>query len=244
MVVIENAKFIDMQQDYLESTTRMVFLSQELKRQQELRKEEVNAAKTLQQVSSGFNMMRARINALQQKLSLIGIRAKALQAGRISKTSNLYSPINGYVTTSNVNRGKNVQPSDVLFELANKSDMHLALNIFEEAVRKLMPGQLIRFALANETDHSRKGKVFLIGKAADTTGTIPVHCHLSVTNDPAMLLCMYVKALIETRTDDVKALPVEAIIQSEGKDYISIQTNTARGNKRNRIGRICSNYFS
>jgi cobalt-zinc-cadmium efflux system membrane fusion protein len=229
MAVIENAEFIDIQQDYLESTSRMVFLSQELKRQEELRKEEVNAAKTLQQVSSEFNMMRARINALQQKLSLIGISTKALQAGRITKTSNLYSPINGYVTTSNVNRGKYIQPSDVLFELANKSDMHLALNVFEKDVRKLMPGQPIRFALANETDYSRKGKVFLIGKAADTTGTILVHCHLSVTNDPAMLPGMYVKALIETRTDDVLALPVEAIIQSEGKDYIFAQTDTAQG---------------
>jgi len=229
VAVIENAEFIDLQQDYLESTSRMVFLSQELKRQQELRKEEVNAAKTLQQVSSEHNMMRAKINALQQKLSLIGISTKALQAGRITKTSNLYSPINGYVTTSNVNRGKYVQPSDVLFELANKSDMHLALNVFEKDVRKLMPGQPIRFALANETAYNRVGKVFLIGKAADSTGTIPVHCHISVSNDPNMLPGMYVKALIETRTDDVQALPVEAIIQSEGKDYIFIQTDTAQG---------------
>lgn len=228
VAVIENAAFIDIQQDYLESTSHMVFLSQELKRQQELRKEEVNAAKTLQQVSSEYNMMRAKINALQQKLSLIGISTKALQAGRISKTSNLYSPIKGYATTSNVNRGKYVQPSNVLFELANKSDMGLALNVFEKDVRKLMPGQPIRFALANETDYKREGKVFLIGKAADSTGTIPVHCHLSISNDPAMLPGMYVKALIETRTDDVQALPVEAIIQSEGRDYIFIQMDTAQ----------------
>ena len=229
MAVIENAEFIDIQQDYLESTSRMVFLGQELKRQQELRKEEVNAAKTLQQVSSEYNIMRAKISALEQKLSLIGISPKAVEAGRITKTSNLYSPIGGYVTTSNVNRGKYVQPSDVLFELANKNDMHLALNVFEKDVRKLMPGQSIRFALANETDYKHEGRVFLIGKAADSTGTIPVHCHLSISNDPNMLPGMYVKALIETRTDDVPALPVEAIIQSEGKDYIFIQTDTAQG---------------
>jgi cobalt-zinc-cadmium efflux system membrane fusion protein len=44
-----------------------------------------------------------------------------------------------------------------------------------------------------------------------------------------MLPGMYVKALIETRTDDVPALPVEAIIQSEGKDYIFVQTDTTQG---------------
>jgi cobalt-zinc-cadmium efflux system membrane fusion protein len=229
VAVIENAEFIDIQQDYLESTSRMVFLGQELKRQQELRKEEVNAAKTLQQVSSEYNMMRAKISALQQKLSLIGISTKSLQAGRITKTSNLYSPINGYVTASNVNRGKYVQPSDVLFELANKSDMHLALDVFEKDVRKINPGQPIRFSLANETEYNRTARVFLIGKSTEEDGTIPVHCHLDVSNDPALLPGMYVKAMIATRTEDVPALPVEAIVQSEGKDYVFIQTDTAQG---------------
>ncbi len=37
------------------------------------------------------------------------------------------------------------------------------------------------------------------------------------------------KALVETRTDDVHALPVEAIIQSEGKNHVFIQTDTAQG---------------
>lgn len=229
VAVIENAAFIDIQQDYLESTSRMVFLGQELKRQQELRKEDINSAKTLQQVSSEYNMMKAKINALQQKLSLIGISTKALQAGSIVKTSNLYSPIDGYVTASNVNRGKYVQPSDVLFELANKSDMHLALDVFEKDVRKINPGQPIKFSLASETDYNRTAKVFLIGKSTEKDGTIPVHCHLDVSNDPAMLPGMYVKALIATITDDVQALPVESIIQSDAKNYIFIQTDTAQG---------------
>ena len=229
VAVIENAAFIDIQQDYLESTSRMVFLGQELKRQQELRKEDINSAKTLQQVSSEYNMMRVKINALSQKLSLIGISTKALQAGRIVKTSNLYSPINGYVTASNVNRGKYVQPSDVLFELANKSDMHLALDVFEKDVRKINPGQPIRFSLASETDYNRTAKVFLIGKSTEEDGTIPVHCHLDISNDAALLPGMYVKALIATRTEDVQALPVEAIIQSDAKDYVFIQTDTAQG---------------
>ena len=232
MAVIENAEFIDIQQDYLESKSRQVFLSQELERQKELRSEEVNAAKTLQQVTTEYNILNAKISGLQQKLSLIGISTKALNAGKISKTSNLYSPINGYVTISNVNRGKYVQPSDVLFELSNKSDMHLALNVFEKDVRKINPGQPIRFALASETDYNREAKVFLIGKSTEEDGTVPVHAHLTISNDAALYPGMYVKALIETRTEDVPALPTAAIIQSEGKDYIFIQTDTAQ-NKTN-----------
>ena len=116
----------------------------------------------------------------------------------------------------------------MLFELANKSDMHLALDVFEKDVRKINPGQLIRFSLASEADYNRTAKVFLIGKATEEDGTIPVHCHLDVSNDAAMLPGMYVKALIETKSDEVTALPIAALIQSEGKDYIFVQTTSAQ----------------
>src|SRR5215212_7465306 len=228
IAIIENAEYIDIQQDYLESKSRLVYLSEELKRQEELRKEEINAAKTLQQASSEYNMLRAKISGLEQKLSLIGISKDAVSSGKISKTANLHSPINGYITESNVNMGKYVQPSDILFELANKSDMHLALNVFEKDVRQLKPGQSIRFALANEADYNREAKIFLIGKSTGEDGTIPVHCHLNYSGDPTLFPGMYVKALIEIASDNVPALPVEAIIQSEGKDYVFIQTDTAQ----------------
>lgn len=57
---------------------------------------------------------------------------------------------------------------------------------------------------------------------------ISVHCHLKISNDPAIFPGRYVKAIIETRTQAVPALPVEAIIQSEGKDFIFVQTYTAQ----------------
>ncbi len=229
LAVIENPEFIDIQQEYLESKSRMQFLTQELARQQELRKEEINAAKTLQQVSSDYNMMRAKISGLEQKLALIGISKNSVSAGRISRTSNLYAPISGFVTASNVNRGKYVTPSDVLFELSNKSDMHLALNVFEKDVRNIRVGLPIRFALSNETEYNRQATVYLIGKAKSEDGTIPVHSHLGSTTDLALLPGTYVKALIETRTDNVNALPVEAVVESDGKNYVFVQKDTAQG---------------
>ena len=144
----------------------------------------------------------------------------------MSKTANLYSPITGYVTESNVNMGKYVQPNDVLFELANASDMHLALNVFEKDVRQLKVGQVIYFALANESNYVREAKIFLIGKSTGTDGTIPVHCHLSNAGDPDLLPGMYVKALIETGANNEAALPTEAIVQSDGKDYIFVRSDT------------------
>ncbi|RAJ28114.1 efflux RND transporter periplasmic adaptor subunit [Pedobacter cryoconitis] len=224
IATIENPVFIDIQQEYLESQSRLEFLSLEYKRQEQLRKEDVNSAKTFQQVSSDYKMIQARMSGLEQKLSLIGINAKNLNSGKISKTSNLYSPINGFVTVSNATTGKYVNPTDVIFELANKSEMHLALNVYEKDADKIKVGQTIKFALANETAYNRNAKVFLIGKSTGTEGTVPVHCHLPDAGNPALFPGMYAKALIATTYQSVPSLPADAIVQSDGVDYIFIQT--------------------
>jgi len=53
----------------------------------------------------------------------------------------VYSPINGFVSTVNVNIGKYVTASDVLFELVNPTDIHLALTVYEKDLNRLFIGQ-------------------------------------------------------------------------------------------------------
>jgi cobalt-zinc-cadmium efflux system membrane fusion protein len=56
----------------------------------------------------------------------------------------------------------------------------------------------------------------------------PVLAHHTISNDTALFPGMYVKALIETQSENIPALPIEAVIQSEGKSYIFIQADTAQ----------------
>jgi cobalt-zinc-cadmium efflux system membrane fusion protein len=232
IAVIENQEFINLQQEYLEGKARLEYLELEYKRQEELRKEDINAAKTFQQVTADLNTMKARINGLEQKLALIGINKNNLQPGKISRTANLYAPISGNITGSNVNIGKYVVPSDVLFEIANKEDIHLAIDVFEKDVTAIKPGQNVRFSLANETGYNRKATVYLIGKATGTGGVVPVHCHLVNNKDQNLLPGMYIKAVIEIGSNPVNALPVKAIVQSEGKDYIFIETGQQKDGRK------------
>lgn len=224
LATIENPEFINMQQDYLESKGRLQYLEQEYKRQQKLRDEDVNAAKTFQQVASDYRVMQATINGLEQKLALAGIKTSALQSGKITRTANLYAPISGYIKTSNVNIGKYANPTDVLFEIINKDDLHLALNAFEKDLGKIKVGQTVKFSLANENNFNRKAKVFLMGQSTGDDRIVPVHCHLTNQKDPSLLPGMYVKAWIETSTEKQYAAPSEAIVQLEGKDYLILQT--------------------
>lgn len=224
LAILENPEFITIQQEYLESTARMEYLSLEFKRQQELRKEDINAAKTYQQISSEYKMMKAKISGLEQKIALLGLSSNSLKSSnKISRTANIYSPINGYIKTSNVNIGKYVAPTDILFEIVGNSDLHLALNAFEKDLGKIKPGQTVKFSLSNENNYQHTGKVFLVGQAADDKKMIPVHCHF--TQDSKLLPGMYIKAWVETGTEKKNAVPNDAVVQLAGVDYIIAQTN-------------------
>lgn len=223
LATLENPEFITLQQDYLESKGRLQYLEQEYQRQEKLRKEDINSAKTFQQVASDYKVMQARINGLEQRLALAGINTASLRNGKISRSANLYAPISGYIKSSNVNIGKYVNPSDVLFELINKNDLHLALNAFEKDLGKIKVGQTVKFSLAKENNYNRTAKIFLVGQSAGSDGIIPVHCHLQKQDESDLLPGMYVKAWIETGTEKQSAVPTDAIVQLEGKDYLILQ---------------------
>lgn len=223
LATIENPEFINIQQQYLESISRLEYLSQEYKRQQELRNEDINAAKTYQQVSSDYNVMKARIAGLEQQMALIDISSSTLKSSnKISRTAGIYAPISGYIKTSNTNIGKYAAPTDVLFEIMGTDALHLALNAFEKDLGKIQIGQTVKFSLSSENDYRHTGKVFLVGQASDDKKMFPVHCHF--TKDAKLLPGMYVKAWLETGTEQKSAVPNAAIVQLEGLDFIIIQS--------------------
>jgi membrane fusion protein, heavy metal efflux system len=226
---IENPEFITLQQQYLEGRARLEYLQQEFERQKSLREEDVNAAKTFQKVASDYKVAQATVEGLALKLAQAGVPQSALNQGTIVRIGNLYAPIDGYIKTSNVNIGKYVNPTDVLFELVNEDDLHLALNVFEGDAHLLLPDQTVKFSRANESDFNRTARVFLAGKSTENGNTIPVHCHIEKDDMNGLLPGMYVKAWIETTAEVENAVPSDAIVNLEGRDYLVVQTDTTKG---------------
>lgn len=222
IAVIENPEYIQLQQDYLEAKSQFDFAQADYERQQELAKENVNAQKTLQQAKTTYQSWVAKKNGLLARLKLINVDIASLEGGAISSTSNIYSIINGFVTEVNVNIGKFVNPSDVLFEIVDTEHLHAELIIFEKDVRKIKIGQKVRFTLANESKE-RMATVYLIGREISTDRTIRIHCHID-KEDKDLLPGMYLKAIVETGGALVAALPDEAIIDFQGKKYVFIKT--------------------
>lgn len=236
IAVLENQEFVQMQQEYLENQSQLQLAEAEYQRQQELARQQVNSQKVLQQARAQYQLTSARANALRARLQLININAHALTPGNIRSQISIYSPINGYVTKVNVNIGKFVNPNDVMFELVNSSTLHVELNVFEKDAVKIKRGQKVRFTMANDTTE-RLAEVQLVGKDINPDKTVTVH---SIANglSGGFIPGTYLKALIETTSEVVPALPEAAVVDYIGKRYIfiaqenesenQVQTSSAR----------------
>jgi membrane fusion protein, heavy metal efflux system len=230
VAMIQNPEFIVFQQDYLDYKSQLDYLELEFTRQQELSDGNANAKKTLQKAKSEYESMRARVNGLKARLQLLNISITSLENGNIQAVAPLYSPISGYVTQVNTNVGAAVSPTDVLFKIADTEHLHAELTIFEKDVPKLKVGQKVRFTLANE-DHERMATVYLIGREISSDRTVNIHCHLD-KKDGELLPGMYLKALVESGSNSVPALPDQAIVAFEGTEYIFVETAPAHKNER------------
>jgi membrane fusion protein, heavy metal efflux system len=220
LAVIENQDFVDIQQNYLEAKNKLSFAVAEFKRHSDLFKDDVYSEKNLQQVTVEYKNLTAQVKSLEQKLLLIGIDPDNLREDNISSTVRITSPIKGFLKSVNINIGKYVAPTDVLFEIVNSDKLFLELTLFEKDADKVAAGQRVRFFINNETEE-HEAVISQTGKSVSEDKTFLVYA--SVTSSCRNLLPgMYVNAYIEESEVKVNALPSEAVVSFDDKDYIFI----------------------
>lgn len=221
IAVMEDKQYIELQQDYLTAKARHAYLENEYRRQQELNKSKASSDKVYQQAEAEYNSNRILIVALEQKLKLININPGQLDETNISRTVNVYAPVTGFVSAVNINVGKYVAPSDVMFELVNPADIHLLLTVFEKDISKLFTGQKVEAYTNNEPGKKYPAEIVLIGKDIGTDRTVQVHCHFD-SYDKALIPGMYMNAEILFNEAEALTVPADAVVRYGNKEYIFV----------------------
>jgi len=218
LAVIENQDFVDIQQNYLEAKNKLIFAEAEYNRHSDLYKDDVYSEQNLQQVTVEYRNVKALVKSLEQKLMLIAINPDRLNEDNISSTVNLVSPIKGFLKAVNVNIGKYVSPTDILFEIVNSDKLFLELTLFEKDADKVTAGQKIKFYINNESEE-HEAVITQTGKSVSDDKTFKVYA-IVTSSCKNILPGMYVNAYIEESESKVTALPSEAIVSFDDKDYI------------------------
>lgn len=221
LAVMEDQQYIQLQQDYLTAKAQFSYNESEYNRQKELNQSKATSDKMYEQAKATYQSQNILIKSLEEKLKLIGVNPTKIGVNNISRSINIYSPINGFVSGVNVNIGKYVNPSDVLFELVNPSDIHLALTIFEKDLDKLFIGQKLIAYTNSQPDKKYPCEIILISKNLSEERSAEVHCHFE-QYDKTLLPGMFMNANVEVKSSNVNALPDDAVIRFENKQYIFI----------------------
>ena len=221
IAVIEDQQFIQIQREYLSAKARQSYLEHEYNRQKDLNSSKASSDKVFQQAEAEYKDNQVTIKALAEKLRLIGINPDRLTENNISRAVNMMAPITGFVSKVNVNVGKYVNPTDVLFEIVNPEDIHLRLAVFEKDVTQLVIGQKVVAWSANNPDKKYDCEVILIGRDVATDRSIDVHCHFKQF-DKGLVPGMYMAAEVELANTQLLAVPEEAIVRYDNKTYVFV----------------------
>ncbi|WP_353102541.1 efflux RND transporter periplasmic adaptor subunit [Myroides odoratus] len=218
LAIADSPEYIKLQEDYQISKNNLEYLDLEYKRQQTLRAENVNSEKTYQKTKSELNIEKSRYQSLTNQLSLVG-------AGS-SRTLKIVAPISGNVSAIPIRIGTNIVNGQTLFSLVDNSKIHLDLKIYEKDLPYVHEGQKVSFNLTNINKAEVTATIFSIGKAFEP-GTKTVIAHANIDQVPDNLIPgLYVNALIDVGEKTVKALPNEAIIKADGREFIFIADAT------------------
>lgn len=225
LAVMEDAQYIQLQQDYLTAKAQLSFSEGEYNRQKELNQSKATSDKVFEQTKSVYQTQNILIKSLEQKLLLIGLNPNKITANNISKNINIYSPVTGFVSSVKVNIGKYVNPSDVMFELVNPADIHLTLSVFEKDINKLSIGQkLVAYSNGNPKQ-KYPCEIILISKNLSDQNSTEVHCHFELY-DKKLLPGTFMNAEIMIAGNSATVIADDAIVRYDNKQYIFI----AKGN--------------
>ena len=242
IATMEDLQYIQLQEDYLSMKEKLYFSEKEYQRQKELNQSKASSDKVLEQAELAFNNNKIALRSLSERLLLLNIQPSTLSENQVNRRITLYSPINGYVSKVNVNIGRYVDPADVLFELIDVNDLHLAIKVFEKDLDKIFIGQKILTFNNAQPSKIYESEIILIGKDIDGDGSVEVHCHFKQA-DKSLFPGMYMNGEIEVNSAQVYTLPEEAVLLYEGKHFIFIAKgegqfelrNIETGNKENKF---------
>ena len=220
---IENTEIVGLQKDYLIAVKETNVTHQELLRQKTLASQKAGVEKTLQQASAAYEMALARQTGLYNQLRQIGINTNLVKQGKIIRQVSISAPISGIVTKISVKSGSYIESSQSLMQVANNAAVFCNLNVFERNISQVAKGQEVDFVITISPKVHFKGTVKEINRSMDSdTKAISVHVGIDAKNATELIPGMYVTGTISMGKQNVPALPDDAIVNANGKQYVFV----------------------
>ncbi|TXB61309.1 efflux RND transporter periplasmic adaptor subunit [Phaeodactylibacter luteus] len=219
LAVVSHPNLVRLQRSWLEARAQLPFLEKDEARKASLAGSDAASRRDYEQALSELQLAQAREKGLRAELKLIGLDVDALaKSGEIQSQISLSAPKSGYLTQVAVQPGQLVQPEDLLFELVDKSHLHLELEVFAKDLHRVKVGQPV-VAKVPGTSQEWKGRVHLLGQSVDMAKkTARVHVHFDEV--PELALGTFLFAEIQTDRRTVMAVPEQAVVRTGEQAFV------------------------
>ncbi|MFV5693201.1 efflux RND transporter periplasmic adaptor subunit [Flavobacterium sp. LT1R49] len=230
LLTLENTEFLDIQKDYLEVAEQIKYLKSEYERQKTLYDEKITSQKNYLKAESEYRRAKAMHQSLKAKLVLLSISPSQVEKGKLTSIITIFSPISGDIVVMNANVGMLMGPSDVILEIVDTDHLHLELAVFEKDILKVKISQKIKFKVPEASKEEFNAEVHLVGKSIEGNDrTINVHGHLDDAIKQKLLTGMFVEAGVVVDSKKGLAIPVEALITENNKNFVLLLDKEKNG---------------
>lgn len=228
VATVENTDVVSLQREYFTAYKEAELAKVDMERQLLLSKQGAGVKRTLQQVQKDYQVAHANLLGIGRQLAQMGISTSAVAKGKFTTAFPLRAPISGVVSQLTASLGSYADMQTPLMKIRNTQAVECDLNVFEKDLAKVKVGNRVTFSLTNQPGVKLSGTVYGMNQYFnDGSKSVAVHVKMddaslktSRINHIKLFDGMYVSGQIATGSQRCLALPSEAIVSTDGKQYV------------------------
>ncbi len=232
LAVLRSADLGQAQADYRKAEHDLIQATKVNERQKALLAHGAAAAKDAEAAQSDYNRALNEMNRTKKRLEMLG-----RTDGDFTDLFSVTSPTAGTIVDKKINIGQQIRDDIILagssdltaplFMVTDPTHLWLQLDVPENALSRLRPGQLITLRTPAYPDREFHGKLLIVGASLDPLTRV-ARTRATVENPEGLLKAeMYVDATIERPAAQTQLSAVEinsrAVMYQEGQHFVFIK---------------------
>ena len=234
VATVENTDVVSLQREYYSAAKECELARIDMERQKLLAHNGAGIKRSLQQAQKDYHVAHANMLGIGRQLAQMGISIAAVAKGKFTTAFPLRAPISGIVSEMTASLGSYADMQTPLMKIRNTQAVECDLNIFEKDLAKVKVGNRVTLNLTNQPGVKLSGTVYGMNQYFnDNSKSVAVHVKLDAasvksylhstsgnTHGGKLFAGMYVSGKIATGSQQCLALPSQAIVSQDGKQYV------------------------
>lgn len=228
LATINSTELSGAQLSFLKATSQRGLAARAAARAQQLLDADVIGAAELQRRQAELAQAEAEVNAARDQLKVLGMSSAALErlaeTRSINSVTQIVATIAGTIIDRKVTEGQVVQPADGVFLIADLSKLWVVADVPEQNAGSVRVGEAVSVEVAALPEHKVAGRLTFVAPTVNPE-TRTVRARMELPNPeggfkPKMLASMLIKGMPQKRL----ALPAQAVVREENRDYVFVRT--------------------